>query len=465
MTWVPSRRRWTRMHKGQRFWISCKALGVPETKEASVQAANAWWRAKQAELDAADRPKLRPLLPGEDVFAAYLGVDAETAAAPCFSGPPQAAQAVMREFLGDMLVRHIVDGEPLPDDMVALLPPARVQQVKDAVAGFRGEATAPAERTVQAHADAWLKAQQARVDAGQMTAARCANNRGCLEHFKTFLGPASDVAGIDAQRLDGFYQLCLRQITAGRRGLDGGWSVSYARDVFGVAKAFVRWLVERGTIDPPRNLGSKNFRFGSPAKAVETWTVDEFKAAVEAAPGKLKLALLLMANCGMTQEDVSDLLDTEVDWSAGYVTRKRSKTAAHDNVPLVRYKLWPRTFDLLKQYRSGQDRVLLTEAGEPFVRTRLRDDGKLSKADGFASNYVHLKRKLQKTRPGFDRPLKGLRKLGATLLGSHPEYGRFQSYFLGHSPRTVADRHYVVPPQGLFDKAVLWLGRQVGQVS
>jgi hypothetical protein len=66
-------------------------------------------------------------------------------------------------------------------------------------------------------------------------------------------------------------------------------------------------------------------------------------------------------------------------------------------------------------------------------------------------------------RLGFNRPLKELRKLGATLLASHEVYGRFHSYFLGHSPRTVADRHYVRPPQELFDEAVLWLGEQLGQ--
>src|SRR5262249_39079581 len=158
-----------------------------------------------------------------------------------------------------------------------------------------------------------------------------------------------------------------------------------------------------------------------------------------------KLALLLMANTGATQEDVSDLKDSEVDWLAGRIIRKRSKTAAHENVPVVNYRLWPVTFDLLKKYRSGGERVLLTEQGEPYVRSRLREDGKLSKADGFASNYVHLKKKLKRIMPTFNRPLKELRKLGASLLAAHPEYGRFQSYFLGHSPRTVADRHYVVP--------------------
>jgi integrase len=379
--------------------------------------------------------------------------------------PEQAVRAAIQEVSRRLMEKYIVNGEPLPETLTHSLPPARLQQVKDGIATLRGEPTAAPDRTVQAHADIWLKDQQVRVEARQMSAARCANNRTCLEQFKTFLGPASDIGGIDADRLHAFYQHCLRQIAARHRDDNEGWSVAYARDVFSVAKAFVRSLAEKGVIDLPRNIGSKAFKFGSPAKAVKTWTVDEFRAAVEAAPGKLKLALLLMANAGMTQEDISELRDSEVDWTAGRITRKRTKTAAHDNVPLVCYKLWPITFKLLKEYRSGRDRVLLTEQGEPYVRTKLREDGKLSKADGFASNYVHLKTKLNKTMPGFNRPLKELRKLGASLLESHEVYGRFHSYFLGHSPRTVADRHYVVPSQELFDQAVLWLGRQLGLVK
>jgi hypothetical protein len=77
---------------------------------------------------------------------------------------------------------------------------------------------------------------------------------------------------------------------------------------------------------------------------------------------ELPLGLLLMANCGMTQEDVSDLLDSEVDRTEGPITRKQSMTAAHESVPTVCYKLWPLTFYLLKHYRSGTERVLLTAA-------------------------------------------------------------------------------------------------------
>jgi integrase len=525
-----------KMYKGHRYVISCKALGVPETKEASYQAANAWWIAKQVELDAASRPVPRTLLPLEDLVAALHGradlsdrrgliqiardqeerqaasMSQQTAAALSDSlfdsadadpkadqgasriplaqlidmveewrrtgslytkaaeeGPlPEAdvvRRAVILEELRTFFPPHVLNGEALPTQLLNTLAPARAQLLEGGLKAIRGEYATEAERTVATHADLWLKSQQAKVDAGQMSAARCANNRTCLEHFKVYLGPQADVGGIDAQKLQGFYQHCLTKITARQRKDAEGWSVAYARDVFSVGKAFVKWLVEQGTVDPPRNIGSKSFKFGSPAKTVQTWTVEEFEAAVAAATGKLKVALLLMANCGMTQEDISELKDTEVDWAGGRIIRKRSKTADHENVPTVNYPLWPRTFQLLKQNRSGSELVLLTENNEAFVRTRLKEDGRLSKADGFASNYVHLKKKLRRSLPGFDRPLKELRKLGASLLASHSEYGRFQSYFLGHSPRTVADRHYVVPPQKLFDKAVLWLGKQLGQVE
>jgi hypothetical protein len=156
---------------------------------------------------------------------------------------------------------------------------------------------------------------------------------------------------------------------------------------------------------------------------------------------------------------VSDLLDAEVDWGAGTVTRKRSKTKHKSNVPTVTYLLWPVTFDLLKKYRSGTERVLLTRHGQPYVRNRLAADGRLVKADGFHSHFRELQKKI-----GLNRPLKQLRKLGASLLNSHRDYGRLKDYFLGHAPATMADRHYAAPPQELFDEAVTWLGRQLGMV-
>ena len=51
MSWDGNRARWTKMYKGRRYLVTCFALGVPGTMQASYQAANNWWEAKKAEID------------------------------------------------------------------------------------------------------------------------------------------------------------------------------------------------------------------------------------------------------------------------------------------------------------------------------------------------------------------------------------------------------------------------------
>jgi hypothetical protein len=87
----------------------------------------------------------------------------------------------------------------------------------------------------------------------------------------------------------------------------------------------------------------------------------------------------------------------------------------------------------------------------------LRPDGKRYKVDAIKSNYVHLQQALKITSP-----MKLLRKTSATLIESHELYGRYKHHFLGHSPRSIADRHYAAPSSDLFDVIVAWLGDQYG---
>ena len=58
--------------------------------------------------------------------------------------------------------------------------------------------------------------------------------------------------------------------------------------------------------------------------------------------------------------------------------------------------------------------------------------------------------------------MKLLRKTSSSLLETHEVYGRYATLFLGQSPRSIADRHYVWPSQDLFDKAMGWLGERYG---
>ena len=184
------------------------------------------------------------------------------------------------------------------------------------------------------------------------------------------------------------------------------------------------------------------------------------RSLVSQAPGQLKLHLLLMLNCGMTQVDISDLQPGEVDWGRGRITRKRSKTAAHEHVPTVEYPLWPSTRGLLRQFglRDGE-RVLMTGSGRPWLREILKTEGNRSKVDVIKSNYMHLQRKTQ-----LSYPLKLFRKTSATVIESHEHYGRYVGHFLGHAPRSLADKHYAAPSHELFDKIITWLGDQYGPV-
>src|SRR4051794_26458428 len=66
MTWEPAKNRWRKMYRGKVYTVSCDALGVPCSKVESYQAANAWWRQKEAELRSRPQP-LHPD-PREDAF-------------------------------------------------------------------------------------------------------------------------------------------------------------------------------------------------------------------------------------------------------------------------------------------------------------------------------------------------------------------------------------------------------------
>jgi integrase len=495
MSWIESRKGWMKEYKGHKYAISCRQLGAPETKEGSRQLANEWWTAKRAEIDLVAR---RTPAPMEDIAGAVFG-DPEMFASPekfhramfrfhtnivpqlnipaeqmeLFNRyhqyfhqyiqrqvePMTAAQ--MEEFRAGSVsgfLESAVEGRSIPQRVIEQLPPARQMEIEAGLKALRGEPAVSQDRTVKAQAEAWLDAQRIRVEAKQMSAGRCANNRTCLEHFVTFLGPNADVGGIDANKLIAYKEYCLKQVAARHRAEGEGWAEKYAQDVLNVAKSFVRGIAEKEVIPLPSNITSKNLTIKVPHKAIQTWTVEEFHYVVSEAPGKLKLALLLMANCGFTQSDISDLVESEVDWRAGRIIRKRSKTKGCENVPVVNWKLWDVSFELLKRYRSapGSERVLLTESGKPYLRVDLNAAEKQVKADGFASCYVHLKKRLK-----FDKPLKQLRKLSATVLESHKDYGRYKVHFLDQSPRLVADKHYSKPDQKLFDQAVTWLGKQL----
>ena len=161
-----------------------------------------------------------------------------------------------------------------------------------------------------------------------------------------------------------------------------------------------------------------------------------------------------MLNCGMTQKDITDIRFSEVDWESERITRKRSKTRRHDNVPAVGYLLWTETLQLLRREKNpaGKGRVLVSKSGQPLCREEMTDDGNYKKSDSISSAFERLKKKLK-----IKKPLISLKKTSASLIRGRKNSSGLEDLFLGHAPQKISDRHYAKPPQELFDEAVTWL--------
>lgn len=89
-------------------------------------------------------------------------------------------------------------------------------------------------------------------------------------------------------------------------------SVEYKKKRLRIAKTFIAWLAEKGMSPAPPNLHSRRHRFGGGPRSIPTIPLAEVRSLIAEAPGQLKLHLLLMANAGMTQTDISDLRPGEV---------------------------------------------------------------------------------------------------------------------------------------------------------
>ena len=122
---------------------------------------------------------------------------------------------------------------------------------------------------------------------------------------------------------------------------------------------------------------------------------------------------------------------------------------------MVNYKLWPETFRLLKKLGNHKgEHVLLNLQGQPLRRWEGKQDGKTRNANAVLRAWQRLA-----DATGIKKPLKLLRKTSASMLANHATFGQFAFLFLGHSPKTTAERHYVQVPQELFDEAIAWLCR------
>jgi integrase len=431
MTWQASTRRYFKKYKGQIYAVSCKQLGCPPTKEASLDAANAWWEAKKKEVDEA---------------------------------PPSEADIAANAFRVWSMVQDWgrLDEDSREKLVDSLVGAGQYRKIKEQAVAVVTAATKgpPQERTIEAQVEGWRKLLHGACRSGQMSEGRydayCRN----IAKFTEWAGEKADVGTINEAKLEGYFTHLTVQVGAGK------YSPSYAHTLLMTARQFVSRLAELKLVPLPGNIRSRRFRFNhSVAAKVETFTGEEVRALLKACEGtseRTKLYLLLMLNCGMYQNDIAELLLAEVNFTKGTITRARSKTRERGG-PTVTYKLWPETLALLKKHRAKEGELALTtDEGKPLVRYWMEGEA-MRRYDCVQSAWTRLAARMEvkKIRLG----MKHLRKTSATLLATHAQFKYYAGHFLADSPRGMDQRHYVRPNDDEFCKALGWLRGQVLGVS
>ncbi len=218
-------------------------------------------------------------------------------------------------------------------------------------------------------------------------------------------------------------------------------------------RSFVRWLWEQDAIESlPKNVDSHSLRITVDTTEPKRFTIPEIKTLLENASDRTRLYILLGLNCGMTQREISDIQQDNLDWKAGTLTRKRSKTSRYENVPTVTYRLWPETLKLLKQHQSGSETVLLNGNGQPLVNDQIDSSGKYRRNDNVKNAFDRLLRKVK-----LKKPFKLMRKTSSSLLHNKHEFHHLAQLFLGQSPRTVAEKSYLSTDKDSLDLALEFL--------
>ncbi len=471
LTWDPENRRWRVQHQGKRFVVSCKQLGVAGTKEASYQAANAWWEAKQDELrgaQTAPHPH-RDMLSELDARMAWARRHGHLRDIEDLKAKRDLVESLSED--SEDLVDQVVGFSSETEELIELarrhgieIPRDLNIHVKDLIFGksrvwdarLRSEKQPdiPEDRTLSGLCRRYMEQHDLRRLAGDLSSGECYLISHHTLGFVEWIGAGRTPDAITPSRWEDYWKYLLKRVGAGEI------SAVYGTKYMKYARRFIVWVASMGLMQIPPNLHNKGYRFPSSAKPLVTFTVDEAIKLVEAAPGQLKLHLLLMLNCGFTQSDISSLRHDEIDLKAGMIARQRSKTRVRhgDSVPKVVWTLWPITLELLRKYRSSHATLALTtERGKPWVEEGLKADGKPYSRDSIQSNFRHIQKRL-----GQSKTLKSFRKTSASLLDDNTEYGRYAQHFLGHAADTVAGRHYVSPSQAQFNRAVAWLGGQFG---
>lgn len=407
--------------------MTCQELGAMLwTEEASCRLANAWWERKAVELGEPTRiEKAVQRMQAVPVSRLKELIEAGRAASAIVRASPFA------DAVDGALVSEVLGFTPADEDDAASMMDDLAEKVSPTGA-------VEPDRTMKVVAERWLDVIRGDV---APTSYREIKEFARWAYALPLFGENMDVGDIDEAKVEGFYLFLKKEPLA----------PATRKKRWGFFRRLVRYFWSARLVELPRNLDSYSFNVKS--KAVKVYKTEEVRALLVSLKPRLRLYALLGLNCAMTNADIGQLRADMVDLDAGTLTRKRVKTMEVEGVPVVTYKLWSETVALLRKFKATHPVWMLTSKDNtPLYESRQNDDGTTPKKDLVSKQWKRIP---------LPMPFKAFRTIGATLIESHPVYGRFTSYYLGHSPKSIKDKHYAAPGADIFNEAMDWLRGEV----
>jgi len=299
-------------------------------------------------------------------------------------------------------------------------------------------------RTFGAKIDEFLGEKLLQARSGQRSCGRYVNLESRLIYFRNWHGAERSIDEISSGTLRDFYQHLMCQLSDEDATLK---STHSARDFFQIAKQFIRWLAENEHIAAmPSNIDSRQLVIETDEPDPKYMSPDQFRRLLDVSTDRSKLYWLLMANCGMTQVDISEMKPSAIDWEKGILTYKRRKIKRKKTRKARTYKLWPETLELLRKLakRSGS-RALTTRTGTPLVNRTVKTDGR--KVNGVAITNAFNRAKAEAGLDEFSAT--DIRNTVATVL-RNSEHAHAVGLYLQHRNNTT-DAHYAADYDNALD--------------
>ena len=452
LTWIERSRRWKKRYRGKDHYFPLEA---GETKASSYGRCLAAWQAKKQELDQSAAFPVGSLL---TLSAEYYRTVQQAAQNRDDITDYLDAQEVLRRLevarLRGIAINVNEDGDITLPASLATEPASRVET--KAIDRTRDKLKRDLDATKALSSGAterpWNRPADSSTDrtigtlllAFEKAYPKVSTHR--VNRYRQWCDLTADVSIVNGAHCRSYLNH-LESLTTGEHPI----SRSYAMDCLKTLKHFVRFLVDDfGAIEHlPKNFGKLFIEV--PITSVETFDVatihqllrggrlDEkpLSQSQAEADERLRLYFLLMLNCGFYQIDCAELRQSQVDWSNGRITRKRTKLEnSGGNVPTVTYQLWEETFSLLFQHRSSDpQRVLVNRNGKPCVTKNIAGRGR---NDSIKSAFNRFQKRLKLDC----LPMKHLRKTTASIIAS--KFGEdVSTLFLADAPTSTAGKHYI----------------------